>query len=58
VTGRLTIVIAKAPFGGTGHESTRLPHVLAAAERSTGERPSGERTEELVQRRSLTPLFV
>ena len=35
-----------------------LPHVLAAAERSTGERPSDERMEQLVRRRSLTPLFV
>jgi aryl-alcohol dehydrogenase-like predicted oxidoreductase len=35
-----------------------LPHVLAAAERSTGERPSDERMQELVQRRSLSPLFV
>jgi aryl-alcohol dehydrogenase-like predicted oxidoreductase len=35
-----------------------LPHVLAASERSTGERPSDERMEELVRRRSLAPLFV
>jgi aryl-alcohol dehydrogenase-like predicted oxidoreductase len=35
-----------------------LPHVLAASERSTGERPSNERMEELVRRRSLAPLFV
>jgi hypothetical protein len=35
-----------------------LPHVLAAAERSSGERPSDERMQELVVRRSMTPLFV
>jgi hypothetical protein len=35
-----------------------LPHVLAAAEGFPGERPSDERMLELVQRRSLTPLFV
>ena len=35
-----------------------LPHVLAAAEGFAGESPSDERMNELVQRRSLTPLFV
>jgi predicted aldo/keto reductase-like oxidoreductase len=35
-----------------------LPHVLAAAEEFSGERPSDERMYELVQNRSLTPLFV
>lgn len=35
-----------------------LPLVLTAAEGSSGERPSDERMRELVQRRSLTPLFV
>jgi aryl-alcohol dehydrogenase-like predicted oxidoreductase len=35
-----------------------LPHVLEAAERFTGERPSDGSMEELVQRRSLSPLFV
>ena len=35
-----------------------LPHVLAAAGRFTGERPSEERMEELVRRRSQSPLFV
>jgi aryl-alcohol dehydrogenase-like predicted oxidoreductase len=35
-----------------------LPHVLKAAERFTGDRPSDERMEQLVQRRSLAPLFV
>jgi aryl-alcohol dehydrogenase-like predicted oxidoreductase len=35
-----------------------LPHVFAAAERSTGERPSDERMAELMRRRSLSPLFV
>jgi hypothetical protein len=35
-----------------------LPHVLKAAERFTGDRPSDERMKQLVQRRSLAPLFV
>jgi aryl-alcohol dehydrogenase-like predicted oxidoreductase len=35
-----------------------LPHVLAAAERFTGERPGVARMEELVRRREMTPLFV
>jgi aryl-alcohol dehydrogenase-like predicted oxidoreductase len=35
-----------------------LPHVLKAVERFTGDRPSDERMEQLVQRRSLAPLFV
>jgi hypothetical protein len=35
-----------------------LPRVLAAAEQFEGERPSDERMEELVERRSVTPLFV
>ena len=35
-----------------------LPHVLAAADGSTGGSPSDERMDELVQRRTLTPLFV
>jgi aryl-alcohol dehydrogenase-like predicted oxidoreductase len=35
-----------------------LPHVLAAAERFEEERPSDERMEDLVERRSVTPLFV
>lgn len=35
-----------------------LPHVLAAAEEFSGERPSDERMNELVQRHGLTPLFV
>jgi hypothetical protein len=35
-----------------------LPHVLAAAEGSTGKRPSDERMLDLVERHSLKPLFV
>jgi hypothetical protein len=35
-----------------------LPHVLAAAERFDGARPSDEAVEALVERRSLAPLFV
>jgi aryl-alcohol dehydrogenase-like predicted oxidoreductase len=35
-----------------------LPHVLAAAEDSSGERPNDERMDELVQRLSSRPLFV
>jgi hypothetical protein len=35
---------------------TLLPHVLAAAER-LGARPDDAAMHELVQRRSLTPLF-
>jgi aryl-alcohol dehydrogenase-like predicted oxidoreductase len=35
-----------------------LAHVLAAAERFAGERPSDERMQELLRRRSLAPLFV
>jgi aryl-alcohol dehydrogenase-like predicted oxidoreductase len=35
-----------------------LSHVLAAAERFEGERPSDERMEELVRRRAVAPLFV
>ena len=35
-----------------------LPNVLTAAEGFTGESPSDERMDELVQHRSLSPLFV
>jgi hypothetical protein len=35
-----------------------LPLVLSAAEEFSGERPSDERMNELVQRHSLTPLFI
>ncbi len=35
-----------------------LPHVLAAAERFDGRRPSDEQMEELVGRRAVSPLFV
>jgi aryl-alcohol dehydrogenase-like predicted oxidoreductase len=44
-------------FLNTVGDVTVLPHVLAAAEGSPGERPSDERMDQLVQRRSLTPLF-
>ena len=45
-------------FLNTVGDVTLVPHVLAAAERFSGERPSDERMEHLVQRRSLSPLFV
>jgi aryl-alcohol dehydrogenase-like predicted oxidoreductase len=35
-----------------------LPHVLAAAARFAGERPADELLQRLVERRSVTPLFV
>jgi hypothetical protein len=35
-----------------------LPHVLAAAETFAGEAPSPDEVDALVERRSLTPLFV
>ena len=35
-----------------------LPHVLAAAEQFAGEQPSDERMEDLVERRSVMPLFI
>ena len=35
-----------------------LPLVLSAAEEYSGERPSDEGMNELVRRRSLTPLFI
>ena len=35
-----------------------LPHVLAAAERFAGNRPNDEQMRQLVERRSMAPLFV
>ena len=35
-----------------------LPHVLAAADKFDGEAPPADEVEALVERRSLTPLFV
>jgi aryl-alcohol dehydrogenase-like predicted oxidoreductase len=45
-------------FLNTAGDVKLLPHVLAAAEAFSGERPSDERMHDLVQRLSLTPLFV
>jgi len=45
-------------FLNTAADVKLLPHVLAAAASSTGERPSDELMNELLQRRSLSPLFV
>jgi aryl-alcohol dehydrogenase-like predicted oxidoreductase len=45
-------------FMNTVADVQLLPRVLAAAEQFEGERPSDERMEELVERRSVTPLFV
>jgi aryl-alcohol dehydrogenase-like predicted oxidoreductase len=45
-------------FLNTAGDVDLLPHVLRAAERFDGERPRDERMRELVERRSLTPLFV
>jgi predicted aldo/keto reductase-like oxidoreductase len=45
-------------FLNTVGDVSLLPHVLAAAEGFSGDRPSDERMLELMQRRSLTPLFV
>jgi aryl-alcohol dehydrogenase-like predicted oxidoreductase len=44
-------------FLNTAADVKLLPHVLAAAARFSGERPPDQRMHELVQRRSLTPLF-
>jgi predicted aldo/keto reductase-like oxidoreductase len=45
-------------FLNTVGDVNLLPRVLAAAERFAGERPSDERMRDLVERRSLAPLFV
>ena len=45
-------------FLNTASDVKLLPHVLAAAERFTGERPSDERLQDLLERRSMMPLFV
>jgi aryl-alcohol dehydrogenase-like predicted oxidoreductase len=45
-------------FLNTVSDVDLLPHVLAAAERFDGRRPSDEQMDELVARRSVTPLFV
>jgi aryl-alcohol dehydrogenase-like predicted oxidoreductase len=45
-------------FLNTAGDVNLLPLVLAAAEEFTGEPPSDERMDELVQRHALRPLFV
>jgi aryl-alcohol dehydrogenase-like predicted oxidoreductase len=45
-------------FLNTAADVELLPHVLAAAARFAGERPSDEQMDDLVRRRSLEPLFV
>jgi aryl-alcohol dehydrogenase-like predicted oxidoreductase len=45
-------------FLNTASDVKLLPHVLAAAERFGGERPSEERMQDLLERRSMMPLFV
>jgi aryl-alcohol dehydrogenase-like predicted oxidoreductase len=45
-------------FLNTAGDVRLLPSVLAAAERFSGERPSDERMQDLVQRHSVKPLFV
>jgi len=45
-------------FLNTVSDVDLLPHVLAAAESFDGTRPSDERMRDLVERRSLAPLFV
>ena len=45
-------------FLNTVGDVNLLPHVLAAAERFDGKQPSADEVEALVERRSLTPLFV
>jgi aryl-alcohol dehydrogenase-like predicted oxidoreductase len=45
-------------FLNTVSDVELLPHVLAAAERFDGERPTDEQMGELVARRDVTPLFV
>jgi len=45
-------------FLNTVGDLNLLPHVLAAADRFDGDEPSANEVEALVERRSLTPLFV
>src|SRR6266540_388057 len=45
-------------FLNTVGDLNLLPHVLAAADRFDGQEPSTDEVEALVERRSLTPLFV
>jgi aryl-alcohol dehydrogenase-like predicted oxidoreductase len=45
-------------FLNTAGDLNLLPHVLAAAERFDGARPSDDAVEALAERRSLAPLFV
>jgi aryl-alcohol dehydrogenase-like predicted oxidoreductase len=52
------VLAREGVFLNTVGDVRLLPHVLAAAENPSKERPSDERLHELVRRRSLTPLFV
>ncbi|MBA3363962.1 MAG: hypothetical protein H0T07_06120 [Actinobacteria bacterium] len=45
-------------FLNTAGDVRLLPHVLAAAEGFSGERPSDGRMHELIRRHSVKPLFV
>jgi aryl-alcohol dehydrogenase-like predicted oxidoreductase len=45
-------------FLNTAGDVKLLPHVLAAAKRFTGERPSDESIQDLLERRAMMPLFV
>jgi aryl-alcohol dehydrogenase-like predicted oxidoreductase len=52
------VLARPATFLNTVGDVNLLPHVLAAAERIDGGQPSVDEVEALVERRSLTPLFV
>lgn len=52
------VLARPATFLNTVGDVNLLPHVLAAAERIDRGQPSLDEVEELVERRSLTPLFV
>ena len=52
------VLARPAIFLNTPGDVNLLPHVLAAAERIDLEQPSADEVDALVERRSLTPLFV
>ena len=52
------VLARPATFLNTVGDVNLLPHVLAAAERIDREEPTVDEVEALVERRSLTPLFV
>jgi len=52
------VLARPATFLNTVGDVNLLPHVLAAAERIDREQPTVDEVEALVERRSLTPLFV